>query len=429
MRKIAASLLLVCICFFMTTGPYASAAESDYSSSNCIYIVDAKQYEDVYTRLLPGAEFVDFLNNGGSFAVYIWTKPIENCIQLSVPIKITSDDPQFDYSDTVWYTFIRDHDSGQWYADPDHPFHFKDGEWAIAEWYSSETRTIDGVTVIPFSERVTPGFDFQMRINGLAFGFPDQLSAQKLSGDMKKKTDKQTELRNEDDTSVAIFDNLRKGVIHVYIVQIDNDGHVVEMRGATGFAVGAPGTSAQYFITTIDNVVTIDSYNNPDNYRLILIADDSYYNNVDIKLFLPYEDSIEKSIAILELEEAIDGREPLSLCEADGLSAGEEIIILGYDRTSIGEGAYEHYPSYPDEELMMKGVITGEKDMDDPFGWLTTSIDYTEGMVGSPVFNSDGYVIGMCTSEKAGDATVILASNAIIETLKHDGTPYGVLLD
>lgn len=420
------SLLLGCLLVLSVSGLSAGAEDGaeNKNTEYCTYCVDASKYSNVFERYLAMPSVVDFFGNGGAFSIFELQNPIEDCISLSVPAKITTDDPDFDYSDTDWYFLVREQETQEWSLCDYLEYEYRDGETSWASWESATPITIDAYTVLPVNRgNPVPGFHIAFTVTNMKIGFMNQESAKYFTEGLEEK-DRNSEQKTAQNGTAAVnseYKNQKNGVFHIFRLHYDEEGNLDSWKGGTGFAVGVPGNAVQHIVTTLDNVISDEVHNAPDQYRIVIFSDGQFFDVAGIHNMDTGDTRL--SLCILTMSESIRDCRPLILCSAEKGAEGDALFAFGYE-TEVSSNFPDSYTSFPDDEALATGTILKGMNPDDIFGWLSTSLKYTEDFVGSPVFNQDGYVVGVCTSINESGSGTILSGDAIMKILEGSKTPY-----
>lgn len=186
----------------------------------------------------------------------------------------------------------------------------------------------------------------------------------------------------------------RNGVVRVLTLYFSDDGQEIIGYGTgSGFAIGKPDTSVNYFIT--NNHVVCD---NPYNVYIIL---DKMIDSEGNFLGIPAEvvqrwDS--PDIAILRTQKPIEGRTALPLLSADSVEVTQPIFALGFP--ALADEANDsgtNLPSDIEDITVTAGTITKIKTAIYGADCIQIDASINPGNSGGPLVDENGYVIGINT--------------------------------
>ncbi|MEG0903299.1 MAG: trypsin-like peptidase domain-containing protein [Lachnospiraceae bacterium] len=194
--------------------------------------------------------------------------------------------------------------------------------------------------------------------------------------------------------------NARKGVVEVNMVYTDKDNNRWVVQGGSGFLIGAGGTATT--VITNEHVVKVEEgflhelegiFGQPIN------AEEEMKIEVVIKGDVTIGATYVKGsgvidFAILELEQAIGGKEALVLGTSNDLQdiATQKVYALGFPK--VVEIMADYVPYTTNDVYITDGIVSKQTTFENT-KMIQHSCKITEGNSGGPLVNEKGVVVGI----------------------------------
>lgn len=215
-------------------------------------------------------------------------------------------------------------------------------------------------------------------------------------------------------TKLSTTEN-QKSVAFVYSLAPDGSGYA----WGTCYAIGEYGEGVQYFVT---NGHVVEFYLN-NNFDLNIIFDDDIAIAPEVVF---YENDVNLDMAILKLPEPVDYREAVLIRDSSTVVVNEKCTAIGYpdkaaklDADFRGAIKNQNVNSgvISKLDLSLQGVKYKVFQHD---AWIT------HGNSGGPLFDENGFFIGMNTSgnENSENVNFAIVSNEITSVLDSEGISY-----
>lgn len=192
----------------------------------------------------------------------------------------------------------------------------------------------------------------------------------------------------------------------------------------TCYAIGEYGEKVQYFVT---NGHVLDYYIN-SNFDLNVVFDDDIAITPEV-VFCQHDANLD--MAILKLPEPVDYREPVLIRDSSTVEVNERCTAIGY----------------PDKAAQLDADFHGAINNQNVNGGVISKVDFslqganykvfqhdawiTHGNSGGPLFDENGFFIGMNSSglEVSENVNFAIVSNEITKILDDNGITYATSKD
>ena len=222
----------------------------------------------------------------------------------------------------------------------------------------------------------------------------------------------------------------RNGVLQVQLIYIDEDGGKHQIKTGTGFLIGEPG-AAEYIITSYDTVFvpdeTRDSIGREYKVDKDKWSDITFVIQITIKRDVAVYGSVasyseELGFAAVHLEQAIYDRTPLLLnTDLDDIKEMEAVYTMGYPTAIQGEQDISLLTS--EDVSTMSGILSKKTQINGR--WIVEhSAVVSEGNVGGPLIDGNGYVIGVNQVQSEDGYNYSVHISEVTSILDALGIPY-----
>lgn len=185
---------------------------------------------------------------------------------------------------------------------------------------------------------------------------------------------------------VNAVNNARNGVVRILVISPDGNS----VSTGSGFAVGAVGQPAQYFVTNCHVA--------GENPEMVFIILDNIKNKSSVIQAKVVYLSESPDLAILYVDTPIKERTPLPLLSSKYVKPSEEVYALGFPGVSdeLNDNG-NSIPSTINDITITKGIISKVDFTGNGTECYQTDTPITHGNSGGPLINSNGSVIGINT--------------------------------
>ena len=191
--------------------------------------------------------------------------------------------------------------------------------------------------------------------------------------------------------------DMRTGILRLEIYVRDDKGNTYSVRKGTGILSGN-ASSGQYVVTS-DELVTVEPEVLQDVIRKNgLQPDVSLTTSVDIvlevgtRITLKTEDAQKgEGFVLLQLDRPINEVACLKLGDSQSVKENDRLFLMGYEE----DGSLTEYSARNQVKLWQKDPVVSAADGQQ----ITMDVSFRETDLGLPVFNANGYVVGMVLSQ------------------------------
>lgn len=221
-------------------------------------------------------------------------------------------------------------------------------------------------------------------------------------------------------------------IMQMVVVYVDEEENEHAVQGGSGFLVGDEESGAEYIITAKEvtcvseetEAKVIEQFTNPEEDKE---PDISYAVKAVVRRDVMIDaqlvaESDEMGFAIWKLNQQLFDRETLVLADEPltGVS-GQEATALGFPTAPSFTGETIYYAM--DEMISKSGMLIGDG-VESNIKYLYHNITPNMGMVGGPIINEAGNVVGINQSKKAQEGYYSLQMCELIPVLEALGIPF-----
>lgn len=222
------------------------------------------------------------------------------------------------------------------------------------------------------------------------------------------------------------------GVLQIVVMYIDEAGNEHPVQGGSGFLIGDEESGAEYMITAKE-VTSVPKETEERIKELYVEKKDREETDltfavkavvkrdvmIDMQLVA---ESDEMGFAVWGLAQSLYDREALILCDEPIAGAsGQKATVLGFPTEPSLEGETVYYTM--DEMISKSGMIIGDG-KEENVAYLYHNITPNMGMIGGPILNDEGNVVGINQSKEAQEGYYALQMSELIPVLEALGIPY-----
>lgn len=190
--------------------------------------------------------------------------------------------------------------------------------------------------------------------------------------------------------------DMRTGILRLEIYVRDDKGNTYSVRKGTGILSGN-ASNGQYVVTS-DELVTVE----PDVIQDVirkngLQPDVSLTTSVDIvlevgtRITMKTEEAQKgEGFVFLQLERPINEVACLKLGDSQAVKENDRLFLMGYE----DDGSLTEYSARNQVKLWQKDPVVSAADEQQ----ISMDVSFRETDLGLPVFNANGYVVGMVLS-------------------------------
>lgn len=229
-----------------------------------------------------------------------------------------------------------------------------------------------------------------------------------------------TNAAEEQSTLTGTLYNVQ-GVLQVVTMYVDKDGREHLLQGGSGFLIGDE-EEALYMITAKE-VTTISEEKQEKLKKTYDLKKDDTLSfqvkavvNRDIMVAAQLiAESEEMDFSVWRLSQPLYNRKPLVLCDMNSDSyAGKQVWVAGFSNAIVLTGT---------EAEKINITLIGD-DKEKGLCYLHHDMEPVSDMVGGPILDLDGQVIGIFQSKEASTGYYALQISEVISVLDTLGIPY-----
>ncbi len=240
-----------------------------------------------------------------------------------------------------------------------------------------------------------------------------------LSYDKWKEADKEVTrlslLKDTQGVSISTSENQESVVFVMCIRESDLAGGY-----GSGYVVGEPGDKAEYIVT---NGHVVSYLEKDDSFEVRVYFGKNDYKPAEV-VFYQYDKKLD--MAILKLSKPTSDRTPVVIRDSDEVNAGDKCVAIGYpDKANDLD---TNFAADIASQTVTAGVI-GKVNVS-PAGksYKSFQIDafITHGNSGGPLFDENGFLIGMNTEgrEDSENVNFSISSNEVTKILDKEDIDY-----
>ena len=222
-------------------------------------------------------------------------------------------------------------------------------------------------------------------------------------------------------TTAVVLDDAMQGVIQIVVMYVDDDGGEHLLQGGSGFLIGDEDEAL--YVVTAKEVTTISEEQQQKLRKTYALEEDESLSfqtkvvaNRDVLVTAQLiAESEEMDFSVWKLSQPLYDRKPLVLCAINrGVYAGKQAWVAGFSKATELTGTAAEKSSM---------TLIGD-DKEKGIGYLHHNMTPVSGIVGGPVLNTEGEVIGLFQNKTASNGYYSLQISEVIAVLITLGIPY-----
>lgn len=238
-------------------------------------------------------------------------------------------------------------------------------------------------------------------------------------------------------TSVSSAEDARNGVLQVNSVYVDDSGANHIIQGGAGFLIGSADDTE--YIITANHIVSPDTDTKDAAYTAFGISNDNNeWDNINPEIQIVVANDVvvgasivssstELDMAVLELDQPIYNRTPLTIVAADDSDTAKPYAVMD-SVYALGFPAAVRFDTNPvyyteDKVSISSGTIANLTTLND-IEVIEHDANIASNNCGGPLVNKEGQVIGMNELSTDGNYYTSLDASAIVSVLDALGLSY-----